>query len=260
MVNIDGAQLAAWVAGLLLPLVRILGLMAIAPVFAHTATPARVKIGLGVLLAIIVAPTLPVIEGFDPLSLEGLMLICQQMVIGLAMGFAMRIVFAAIELAGEVSGMTMGLGFATFFDPMTQGQSMALNTFLTLLATLVFLSIDGHLLLLATLVNSFDSIPIAGAASPAPDAFWRIAQWGGHVFAAGVQLSLPIVAALLITNIALGILTRAAPQLNLFGIGFPLTLTVGFVVIALVLPTMATPLVRLLEQGLGLAGQAMAPR
>lgn len=259
MVNIDGAQLSAWVAGLLLPLVRILGLMAIAPVFAHTVTPTRVKIGLGVLLAVIVAPTVPAITGFDPLSLAGLMLIAQQLIIGLAMGFAMRIVFAAVELAGEVSGMTMGLGFAAFFDPMTQGESMALNTFLTLLAALVFLAIDGHLLLLATLVRSFDDLPIGGAA-PGPVAFWRIAQWGGHVFSAGVQLSLPIVAALLITNIALGILTRAAPQLNLFGIGFPLTLTVGIVMVALVLPTMATPMVRLLEQGLGLAGQAMSGR
>ena len=259
MVSIDGAQLSAWVAGLLLPLVRILGLLAIAPVFAHTVTPARVKIGLGVLLAVIVAPTLPSITAFDPLSLGGLMLIGQQLVIGLAMGFAMRIVFAAVEFAGEVAGMTMGLGFAAFFDPTTQGQSIPLNTFLTLLMALVFLAINGHLLLLATLVRSFHDLPIGGA-SPAPEAFWRIAQWGGYVFSAGAQLSLPIVAALLITNIALGILTRAAPQLNLFGIGFPLTLTVGIVMVALVLPTMATPMVRLLEQGIGLAGQAMTGR
>ena len=204
MVNIDAAWLSAWVAGLLLPLARILSLVAISPVFSHESVPARVKIGLGVLLSVIVAPTLPAIGGFDPLSLSGVMLIVEQIVVGLAMGFAMRIVFAAVELAGEVSGMTMGLGFATFFDPTTQGESMSLNQLLSLLTTLVFLAIDGHLILLATLVRSFHDMPLDGA-QHAPAAFWRIAQWGGHVFAAGVQLSLPIVAALLITNIALGI-------------------------------------------------------
>lgn len=259
MVNIDAAWLSAWVAGLLLPLARILSLVAISPVFSHESVPARVKIGLGVLLSVIVAPTLPAIGGFDPLSLSGVMLIVEQIVVGLAMGFAMRIVFAAVELAGEVSGMTMGLGFATFFDPTTQGESMSLNQLLSLLTTLVFLAIDGHLILLATLVRSFHDMPLDGA-QHAPAAFWRIAQWGGHVFAAGVQLSLPIVAALLITNIALGILTRAAPQLNLFGIGFPLTLTVGMVVLVLVLPTMAAPMVRLLEQGLTMSGEAMVGR
>ena len=258
MITLTSAELNTWIAALLWPLTRILGLIAVAPMFGNTSVPVQVKIGIGVMLTLIVAPTLPALPTVDPMSLPGLLILVQQLIIGLGMGFAMRIIFAGVEMAGAITGMTMGLSFASFFDPQSQGQSNFISQFMSLLPTLAFLAVNGHLLLLSVLAHSFSSFPIS--VSPmGGQIFKQIADWGGIIFSAGVQLSLPMVAALLITNIALGILTRAAPQLNLFGIGFPITLTIGFVVIGLALPYLATPLERLFQQGIEMAGQITMP-
>lgn len=250
MISFTSAELNTWIASLLWPLTRVLGLVSVAPLFGNVSVPARVKIGLGFMLALIIAPTVPAVPATDPMSLSGLLILLQQFVIGLAMGFAMRIVFAGVEMAGEISSMTMGLGFATFYDPQTRAQTSVISQFLSLLTMMIYLASDLHLVLLSTLSQSFESLPISEAAVSGAG-FQQVAGWGGRIFSAGVQLSLPIVAALLITNMALGILTRAAPQLNIFGIGFPITIAVGFIMISLSLPYLATPLVRLLQEGIG---------
>ena len=249
MITIASADINMWIAGLLWPLTRILGLLAAAPLFGNKAVPASVKVMLGVMLAAIVAPAVPALPATDPMSLAGLLILAQEMLIGLAMGFSIRIIFAAVEMAGEISSLTMGLGFATFFDPNTQGRSSAISQFLALVATLGFLSVNAHLVLLSALVESFSSLPVS--ATPIySGGFKQLADWGGRIFSTGVQLSLPIVAALLITNVALGILTRAAPALNLFGIGFPITLGVGLLVVATTLPYLATPVQNLFLDGI----------
>lgn len=248
MITITSAELNTWIAAFLWPLTRIIGLISVAPLFGNVSVPARAKIGLSVMLALIVAPTVPALPAMDPMSFAGLLILVQQWIIGAAMGFVMRIVFAGVEMAGEITGLTMGLGFATFFDPQSQGRSSAISQFLTLLAIMIFLAANVHLMLLSTLVDSFTTLPISSSGLGA-QGLQGLVNWGQHIFSAGVQLSLPIVAALLITNIALGILTRAAPQLNIFGIGFPITLGVGFIVIGLVLPYLETPLQRFLQDG-----------
>lgn len=248
MITLSSADLNTWIAGLLWPLTRILGLIAAAPIFGHRSVPARVKVGLGALLALAVAPAVPALPATDPYSWAGLLILVQQFLVGAAMGFSMRIVFAAVEMAGEISSLTMGLGFATSFDPQSQGRSGAISQFLTLIATMCFLAVNGHLVLLAALVESFTTLPVA--AQPVSAAgFKQVADWGAKIFSAGLQLSLPIVAALLLANVALGILTRAAPALNLFGIGFPITLGLGFIVVATTLPYLATPLQNLFLDG-----------
>lgn len=249
MIQLTLADMNGWVAGLLWPLTRILALVAAAPIFGNTSVPARVKVGLGLILAIIIAPTVPTLPAIDPMSYAGLLIVFQEMMVGLAMGFAMRIVFAAIELAGEVSSMTMGLGFAATYDPQTRGRSAALTQFLTLVATLACLAVNAHLVLLEALAESFYSLPI-GASPVSSGGHLEVAKWGGQIFLSGLQLSLPIVAALLITNVALGILTRAAPQLNLFGIGFPISLGVGMLVVSIALPYLNMPIQNLLNQGI----------
>ncbi|WP_317204408.1 flagellar biosynthetic protein FliR [Janthinobacterium sp.] len=249
MLTLSSVELNTWIAALLWPLSRILGLIAASPLLGNSAVPATIKISLGVMLAMIIAPTVPALPAADPLSLAGLLILVQELLVGLAMGFSIRIVFAAVEMAGEISSLTMGLGFATFFDPQSQGRSSAISQFLALLATLIFLAVNAHLVLLSALAESFVSLPIS--ASPVSGAgFKHLADWGGKIFATGVQLSLPIVAALLLTNVALGILTRAAPQLNLFGIGFPITLTIGMAVIGMTLPYLSTPLQNLFLEGI----------
>jgi flagellar biosynthetic protein FliR len=249
MITLTSVELNTWIAALLWPLTRILGLIAAAPLFGNAAVPASVKVALGVMLASIIAPAIPALPAADPMSMAGLLILVQEMLIGLAMGLSMRIVFAAIEMAGEVSSLTMGLGFATLFDPQSSGRSSAVSQMLTLVATMMFLAVNAHLVLIAALEESFVTLPIAATPMAAGAAF-ELARWGGRIFSAGLQLSLPIVAALLITNVALGILTRAAPQLNIFGIGFPVSLAVGLLVIGLAMPSLGGPIQALFNEGI----------
>ncbi|QJD89390.1 flagellar biosynthetic protein FliR [Duganella dendranthematis] len=249
MLTVSSADINMWIAGLLWPLCRIMALIAASPLLGNSAVPASVKLSLGVMIAAIVAPAVPAWPATDPMSWAGLLIVMQEMLIGLAMGFSIRIIFAAVEMAGEISSLTMGLGFATFFDPTTQGRSSAISQFLSLVATMAFLAVNGHLVLLSALVESFSTLPVS-AIPVYGGGFKQLADWGGMIFSVGVQLSLPIVAALLITNVALGILTRAAPQLNLFGIGFPITLGVGLLVIAMTLPYLGMPIQNLFLDGI----------
>lgn len=257
MVSISSELLQTWIVSLLWPLTRVLGVMATAPIFSHNTIPNRIKLGIGIVFTLIIMPTLPPLPQFEIFSFQGLLILVQQLVIGLAIGFSMRLVFAAVDLAGQLIGMSMGLGFATFFDPQSQGQSTAVNQFLILLAMLIFLSLNGHLMIVTAMANSFITMPIAiGGSGINP---MKIALWGETIFSAGLLLALPVVAALLITNMALGILTRTAPQLNLFGIGFPITLSIGFLVLALALPGMLKPIENFIEQGISNMHQVAAP-
>lgn len=241
MISVSSNELVALIASFMWPLTRILGFIAIAPPFGNNGVPVRVKIALGVFLALIVAPTIPPLNNVDPLSITGIAVLMQQLVIGLAMGFLVRVIFAGVEMAGEVIGLTMGLGFATFYDPQTRGRSSAIAQFLVIITTLLFLSLNVHLAMFEALINSFKNIPISTSLSMG-FSVQRLAIWGEEIFKIGMLLSIPLVAALLITNIALGILTRAAPQLNIFGIGFPITIMVGFLMLMLILPYLLAPL------------------
>jgi flagellar biosynthetic protein FliR len=249
MISFTDAQLNAWLINFIWPLTRILGLIMVVPVFGHRAVPARVKIGLGIFIALIVSPALPPMPDVGLGSWYGLQILVQQLLIGLAIGFVMRIAFAAVEAAGEIVGLQMGLGFAAFFDPQSAGQTLVLARFFNILAVLVFVAVNGHLLLLGILVESFQTLPI----SPQPVAaagFHNVAAFGSTVFAVGLQLALPLIAILLMTNLALGILTRSAPQLNIFAIGFPITLGVGLIVLDFSLPYFATQFERMIQHGL----------
>ena len=249
MLTLTSLEINAWIAGLLWPLTRILGMIASAPLFGHASVPTQVKVILGVLLALIIAPTIPAVPAIDPMSYAGLLILLQELLVGLAMGCAMRLVFAAIEYAGELASSTMGFSFASFFDPTTQGRSAAISQFLSMVATMAFLAVNAHLVLLAALAESFVSLPISSTplSSTAP---LELARLGSRIFSAGLQISLPIIAALLITNVALGILTRAAPQLNIFGIGFPITLGVGMLTLSVALPYLNTPIQNLFNEGI----------
>ncbi len=242
---------------LLWPAARILAMVAVAPLFGHASIPARVKVGLGLLLSVAVAPGVPPLPEVAPFSGDGLLVLVQQVLIGLAIGFGMRLVFAAVELAGELAALSMGLSFSTFFDPLSRSQASSISQFFGWLALMVFLASNLHLALLATLAKSFTVLPIS-ATPMGMGPFRMLATYGGQVFALGLQLALPIIAALLVTNLALGILNKAAPQLNLFGIGFPITLGAGFLMIAVVLPYLSAPLLAAMEQALIRVTSALA--
>lgn len=248
MISFTSAQLDAWLAMLIFPLTRILAMIASSPILGNKQVPARVKIGLSVLLALVITPTIAPMPAVAIGSPQGLLIIIQQIIIGVALGFAMRLIFTAVEMAGELAGLQMGLGFASFFDPINATHSAVVAQWVGLIAVLAFLATDGHLYMLAALAESFQTLPIGTALST--KGLHDVVNWGGSIFAYALQISLPILAALLITNIALGILTRAAPQLNLFAVGFPVTLAVGFVVLLLSMPYFIPLLDRLVHEGL----------
>ncbi|AUM00417.1 flagellar biosynthetic protein FliR [Zoogloeaceae bacteirum Par-f-2] len=248
MLSVTYEQLAGWLAAFLYPLARLLGMFASAPVFSNRAVPARVRLGVGLGIALAIVPVLPPMPAIDPGSYMGLLVLFWQMAIGVAIGFMMRLVFAAVDMAGSLVGMQMGLSFAIFFSPGTGGQTAVLSEFLGLIATLLFLAINGHLLMVDVLVRSFEWLPI-GTAPLSPDGWHFIVRYATVVFATGLLLSLPMLTALLVTNIALGILTRASPQLNLFAIGFPVSLAMGMLVLMLAMHFLGPVMVSFFEQG-----------
>lgn len=261
MIDVTAAQLDAWLAALMFPLARLLGLFSSAPVFSNRGVSVRVRLAIGMGVALAVLPVMPPMPQVPPGGGLGLAIFVQQIFIGIAIGFMMRIVFAAVDMAGALIGMQMGLSFAIFFDPDAGGQTAVLSDFLNLLATLIFLAVNGHLLMIEVVVRSFEWLPVTTA--PLNAGGWGfIARTGLTVFAAGLLLSMPIIAILLVANIALGVLTRAAPQLNLFAVGFPITLTAGFIGVLLIMNNFAPVLQSLFERGfdsIGVLLEALAP-
>lgn len=256
MISFTSAQLSTWLAAFIFPLARILALIASAPIFGNRQIPARIKIGLAVAITILVAPTLDIPADLDPASAQGMFVLMQQIVAGLIMGFAIRLIFTAIEMAGDLAGMQMGLGFASFYDPQNASYTPVIAQFLGIIAALVFISVDGHLYMLSALSESFRDFPI-NAGPPSASAFRTITEWGGSMFSNALQFSLPLIGALLITNLALGILTRSAPQLNIFAVGFPITLAVGFAALMLTIPYLAPLMEHFTHTGLDTVSRIM---
>lgn len=249
MIELTTAQINAWIVAFFFPLARILALVTSAPPFNNQGLNTQTRLVLGLAIAFAITPALQPIAAIDPASGAGLLLLALQVLIGLTMGFAMRLVFSAIDLAGTMISNQMGLGFATAYDPQSAAQTAVISEFLGMLALLIFLAINGHLMVIATLGESFARLPITIDA--VSSASWvNIANAGGVVFSSGVLLSLPIVVALLIANIALGVLGRVAPQLNLMAIGFPITIVLGFSALIVSLSYLAVPLQQLFEFGL----------
>lgn len=248
MLSITSIQLDAWLAALMFPLARLLGLVASAPLFSNRALSVRIRLIVGLAIAIAILPALPAMPPVPASSSLALLMLTQQMFIGIAIGFTMRLMFAAVDVAGELIGLQMGLSFAVFFSPQTGGQTSVIAEFIGLLTLMVFITLNGHLMLIDVLVISFDWLPVTTAPSNA-GAWGLIVRYGSVMYATGLLLALPMVAALLITNTALGVLTRSAPQLNLFAVGFPVTLSVGFLVLLISLNNLAPALQLLFERG-----------
>lgn len=249
MISVTSAQLEIWMAAFFLPFFRILALVVTSPFFGARGIPASTKIGFAFVLTVLVAPVLPPMPPVQPASAQGLMILVQQLMIGTAMGLAIRVVFTAVEMAGHIVGLQMGLGFATFFDPQNSAQIPVMGQFLGLIAMLLFLAINGHLLVITALVESFRVLPLS--LTPVASEGWRtLALWGGEIFQSGVLIALPAIAVLMMTNLALAILTRAAPQLNIFAVGFPLTLAVGFIILSLSMGYFLPVFSQLVESGI----------
>jgi flagellar biosynthetic protein FliR len=255
MFTLSSADLDALLALFFFPFVRILAWLSFDPLLGNRAVPMRVRVALAMVLAMVVTPILPIDTPLRLASGDGVMILLQQIAIGAALGFSLRIVFAAVEFAGQLMGLQMGLSFATLFDPVNGAQTQVISQVMTLTMALTLFAFNGHHLVISALVQSFQEIPVGSTLSA--HGFSMLVHWGGTLFSVGLHISLPITAALLATNLTIGMMSRASPQLNIFAIGFPLTLGVGFLVLYLALAFLPARLDQFWRQAVELGGGAM---
>jgi flagellar biosynthetic protein FliR len=255
VITLTSGQIEGWIAAWLWPFLRIGACLMVAPVFGAGAVPARVRLVLAGAITLVVAPLVeqPDVPMF---SGAGVIIIVQQMVIGVAVGFVLQIVFDALAMGGQLLANTMGLSFAFNVDPLRGTGAPVVGQFYTLVATLTFLALNGHLAVIQALVDGFTTMPIASGGMD-PEGFRQAALWGAQLFRGALMVALPGVTALLIVNLAFGVVSRAAPSLNLFAIGFPVTLIAGLLVILAGLPAMQSGFVRLMRETFTFAGTLM---
>jgi flagellar biosynthetic protein FliR len=255
---ISVAEVAAGVTRLWWPALRIAGFVLAAPVASEATIPKRVKVILTLSLAFLIAPLATVPMGLSVFSGAGALVAVQEVLIGVSIGMVMELAFDALTFAGQTVSMSMGLGFATLIDPQRGANVTVLGQIYMILGMLTYMAINGHLMLLGALANSFQTLPIGGHAIEG-HFFLSVATWGGRIFETGLMVGLPAVIALAIVNMALGVVSRAAPQLNLFGIGFTIVLLSGFCVLILGLDGLMSGITRLIEQSLAAAVELTGP-
>lgn len=247
--ELDEAALLEWLGQFLWALFRIAAMFMVVPLFGTRSVPVRIRMALALACALVLFPLLPDPPALALFSPAGVVLVFQQVMIGIAMGFLIQLVFDAIVIGIQTVSMSMGLGFAIFIDRQNGVQVPVLSQFHLLIAMLLFLSFDGHLMVVRLLAESFQILPV-GAGGLGAEGFRLVAAWGSTLFLGALKVALPAATALLIVNLAIGVISRAAPTLNLFAVGLPMTMLVGFMVLFLTLPTLQETLLFLLEEAL----------
>ncbi|WJG10619.1 flagellar biosynthetic protein FliR [Aliiglaciecola sp. LCG003] len=223
-----------FMADMLLPFMRVSGLFAAMVGLSAKSVPTPIRSLLTLFLTLVIMPVVPPVNMGEMLSVGTFVLIIQQLIIGIAIGFISAMALETFVLAGQVVAMQTGLGFASIVDPVNGINVPAVGQFYLILATLLFWGLDGHLAMIKMIVLSFEAFPI-GEAWFQPEQFKAIAHWGGWMFVAAVTLSLAPIVSLLIVNLAFGVMTKAAPQLNIFSIGFSIAQIMGLIIIWLTL-------------------------
>jgi flagellar biosynthesis protein FliR len=244
MITVTTQQLDGWLLELFWPFVRIGSCFMLAPAFGTSSVPARVRVVLAGAVTFLVAP-LVTIPDVTPLSAEGVVITIQQIIIGAALGFSLQILFDAVTLGGEMLGNSMGLSLAFNLDPQSGASTPTVSQLYSILVTLIFLVLDGHLALIRMLVDGFHTLPI-GTTGLGASGMWSVVNWGSELFSGALAVALPGVTALLVTNLAFGVVSRAAPTLSIFSVGLPLSLVLGLLVILVSLPTLESSFIRLL--------------
>lgn len=226
-------ELSDLIMHFLLPFIRIAALFMVMPIFGTELVPKRIRILLSLGVSLIAFTSL---SGSAPMitplwsMLELVLLITQQIIIGVAIGLTIHIVFQAFVIAGQISAMQMGLGFASMMDPQNGVSVPAVGQLYLMIVTLLYLSMNGHLYAIQIVMESFEVLPLYDFnLSTLP--IDKLVKLSGWLFLGAMKISLPAIAALLIVNLSIGIMTKAAPQLNIFSIGFPVTMILGLIIL-----------------------------
>jgi flagellar biosynthetic protein FliR len=245
-----GAQLMGWLSAAWLPFMRIGGAVMTAPLFSAAYVPMRIRLMLAVFVS---AALLPMINSQGPISpainligVEGIVLAAKELLIGICLGFFLQLVFEAVVVGGHLIANGMGLGFAMMVDPQRGVQVPVLSQYLLVITMLLFVAMDGHLAFLAMLARSFQLWPVNGPAMNV-DQLQLVFSQGSAMFAGAIQIAIPAVIALLLVQIAVGVISRAAPTLNLFAVGFPLAMLVGFLLLDRIMPNLLPQLSSLVD-------------
>lgn len=229
MLELSSAQIGVWVGSFLLPLFRVSALLMFMPLIGTQLVPGRVRLYLSLAICLAIMPSLPPMPVIDAISVQALIWIAQEILIGAMLGFVLQLFFQIFVIAGQIIAMQMGLGFASMVDPANGISAPVIGQVFTILVTLLFLAMNAHLVVFEVLAESFFTLPVGGGFLL--ENYWEIVHKLSWVLGAALLLVLPAVTALLVVNLAFGVMTRAAPQLNIFSIGFPLTLVLGLVIV-----------------------------
>lgn len=246
-------QLHQFIGQYLWPLLRIGGFFMAAPVLGARTVPARVRLMLTLFTTMLVAPVLPAAPVISFFSVEGMVLTMKEVLIGVGLGFSMQVVMQTFLVAGQYIAQKMGLGFASMNDPANGVSVAIISQFYLLLTTLLFLSSNGHLVILQMLIDSYQRFPILGSGF-GDEQLMAIVQMGSWMFAAALLISLPLFTALMIVNISFGVMSRSAPQMNIFSVGFPITLLFGFVLMWFSLANFLPLYFELIDEGMSMVG------
>lgn len=247
MINLSTSQIDGWIAQAFWPFVRIGACLMVAPGFSVGAVPARVRLMLALTLTALVAPLVKLPVGVPVFSAASVLITFQQVVIGVALGLCLQLVFDAVDFAGQLIANTMGLSYAMTLDPVRGVQTPAVGQIYGIFVMLLFFALQGHLRLIEALADGFRTLPLG--ADLGPQGLWQVVQWGSQLFSGALLIALPAITALLIANLALGMISRAAPSLNLISVGFPVTLIFGLLVLTIAVPTLNGSFQRLLQAG-----------
>lgn len=246
MITLTTAQLEGWISQMFWPFVRIGACFMVAPAFGAVFVPARLRLVLAGAVSLLVAPLVTPPAGITAFSVAGFLVTIHQVLIGIAIGFALQVLFDAVAMGGQLLANSMGLSFAFNVDPMRGTSTPALGQLYALMVMLTFLALDGHLALVEMLVQGFSTLPV-GTTGLGNEALWTLVSWGTQIFAGALAVALPGITALLIVNLAFGVVSRAAPTLNLFAVGFPISLVFGLLIVLVGLPGLQSSFVSLLR-------------
>ncbi|HAU2286496.1 TPA: flagellar biosynthetic protein FliR [Legionella pneumophila] len=247
--NLDYQTMIRLMSQFIWPMVRIGGLMLTVPVLSSALLPARIKILFVFTLSCVCFTYVPNNLSFENFNGLYLVYLVQELLLGLLMGFVLQIVFQVFILGGQIISMQAGLGFAVMVDPTSNASVPLISQLYLMVTTLIFLALNGHLAILETLIESFRIMPI-GKSSLDPSIIWSTIMFSGWMFKEAVLISIPAILSLLIVSLSFGVMARVAPQLNLFSLGFPITLLMGFIIIKIGLPTVGTEMVESIKHGI----------
>ncbi len=245
-----GLAIEPQIWALVFVMVRIGAAFVTAPIFSAVTVPLAVRVSLSGAIAFLVLGSHAIVPPPQVFAVATVLSVAAEALVGLAIGFVLQVAFSAPLVASEIIGTSMGIGFASAIDPQNGHSSPALGQFFTIMLTLLFLSVDGHLVLVDMLVRSYETLP-PGAAWLDAAHLKGIAFFGGYIFLAGLLLALPVGFLLLCLNIVVGMMSRAAPSLNLFAVGLPASLAVGVVALAIAFPAMGDYMLVIIREGLG---------